>query len=189
MGLISLLFIIPFLCMLSTSFKYRLDVMEFPVHQLPQRWNFQNYVTVIYQNDFSLLYYEFNKVPSLTIHWVNVLLLQWHLCICETSFSVERSSYKCLSFTRRYLDRSPSSEIHYFQNLHTQTRILALIMPGLFAVFWSTSDAPVFMQIPLSNRSSISGWLQSHRRSFLKLILPLANPCLRQRFFWLSLEL
>ena len=51
-GIFALMFIFPFLRMLSTSFKYEIDVMEFPVHLIPQRWNFQNYETVFTKSDF-----------------------------------------------------------------------------------------------------------------------------------------
>ena len=66
-GLFALLFIFPFLWMLSTSFKYEIDVMEFPVHLIPQRWNFQNYVTVFTKSDFPGYYLNSIKVTSLTI--------------------------------------------------------------------------------------------------------------------------
>ena len=52
---------ISILWMLSTSFKYEIDVMEFPVHLIPQRWNFQNYVTVFTKSDFPGYYLNSHK--------------------------------------------------------------------------------------------------------------------------------
>ena len=66
-GIFALMFIFPFLWMLSTSFKYEIDVMEFPVHLIPQRWNFQNYVTVFTKSDFPGYYLNSIKVTFLTI--------------------------------------------------------------------------------------------------------------------------
>ena len=66
-GIFALMFIFPFLWMLSTSFKYEIDVMEFPVHLIPQRWNFQNYVTVFTKSDFPGYYLNSIKVTFITI--------------------------------------------------------------------------------------------------------------------------
>ena len=70
-GIFALMFIFPFLWMLSTSFKYEIDVMEFPVHLIPQRWNFQNYVTVFTKSNF---HYD---------HWRAVYHHYGSICLCK----------------------------------------------------------------------------------------------------------
>lgn len=40
-GALALVFIFPFLWMLSTSFKYEIDVMEFPVRLIPKNGIFR----------------------------------------------------------------------------------------------------------------------------------------------------
>ena len=66
-GALALVFVFPFLWMLSTSFKYEIDVMEFPVRLIPKNWNFQNYVTVFTKSDFPGYYLNSIKVTFITM--------------------------------------------------------------------------------------------------------------------------
>jgi multiple sugar transport system permease protein len=64
----SILFLLPFVWMLSTSFKIEADVFKFPIQWIPERWNgFNNYKEVWFgDNPFYIYYWNSIKVTVLT---------------------------------------------------------------------------------------------------------------------------
>lgn len=66
--LTSLLFLLPFAWMLSTSFKIEADVFTYPIQWIPERWNgFNNYMEVWFGDyPFYLYYWNSLKVAVLT---------------------------------------------------------------------------------------------------------------------------
>src|SRR5659263_268157 len=56
--LISVTMLLPFIWMLSASFKVEADVLTYPIQWIPSRWNVvQNYSTVWNKNSEFILYY------------------------------------------------------------------------------------------------------------------------------------
>lgn len=176
-GAMSLVFVFPFLWMISTSFKYEIDVMEFPVRLIPKNWNFQNYVTVFAKSDFPGYYLNSIKVTSITI--------LGELCITTmAAYAFARLNFRGKKFLlTMYLSTMmiPGPVLLlpkyiYFSQLHLTNTHLALILPGLFSVFGVLLMRQVFMQVPFeyTEAAYIDG--ASHPAIFLKLILPLAKP-------------
>lgn len=176
-GAMSLVFVFPFLWMVSTSFKYEIDVMEFPVRLIPKNWNFQNYVTVFAKSDFPGYYLNSIKVTSITI--------LGELCITTmAAYAFARLNFRGKKFLlTMYLSTMmiPGPVLLlpkyiYFSQLHLTNTHLALILPGLFSVFGVLLMRQVFMQVPFeyTEAAYIDG--ASHPAIFLKLILPLAKP-------------
>ncbi|MCI8515384.1 MAG: carbohydrate ABC transporter permease [Hungatella sp.] len=176
-GAMSLVFVFPFLWMISTSFKYEIDVMEFPVRLIPKNWNFQNYVTVFAKSDFPGYYLNSIKVTSITI--------LGELCITTmAAYAFARLNFRGKKFLlTMYLSTMmiPGPVLLlpkyiYFSQLHLTNTHLALILPGLFSVFGVLLMRQVFMQVPFeyTEAAYIDG--ASHPAIFLRLILPLAKP-------------
>ena len=65
MILISLIMIVPFLWMLSTSFKLQEEVFQYPIQWIPQVFHFGNYVEVWTSIPFPLYYFNSLKVSVL----------------------------------------------------------------------------------------------------------------------------
>ncbi|MGG4128883.1 carbohydrate ABC transporter permease [Paenibacillus illinoisensis] len=65
MLLISLVMIVPFLWMLSTSFKLQEEVFQYPIQWIPQVFHFGNYVEVWTSIPFPLYYFNSLKVSIL----------------------------------------------------------------------------------------------------------------------------
>ncbi|GGH50759.1 MULTISPECIES: carbohydrate ABC transporter permease [Paenibacillus] len=65
MILISLVMIVPFLWMLSTSFKLQEEVFQYPIQWIPQVFHFENYVEVWTSIPFPLYYFNSLKVSIL----------------------------------------------------------------------------------------------------------------------------
>ena len=64
---IALGFIFPFIWMISTSFKFEADVMEFPFHIIPEEINTSNYKTVWQTETFPVYYRNSIFVTVLTV--------------------------------------------------------------------------------------------------------------------------
>ncbi|WP_427181703.1 carbohydrate ABC transporter permease [Paenibacillus sp. TC-CSREp1] len=65
MILISLVMIVPFLWMLSTSFKLQEEVFQYPIQWIPQVFHFENYAEVWTSIPFPLYYFNSLKVSIL----------------------------------------------------------------------------------------------------------------------------
>lgn len=176
-GGLAILFVFPFLWMLSTSFKYEIDVMEFPVRLIPKNWNFKNYVTVFTKSDFPGYYLNSIKVTFLAV--------AGELCITTmAAYAFGRLNFrgKKLLFTLYLSTMMVPGQVLllpkyiYFSQLHITNTHLSLILPSLFSVFGVLLMRQVFMQIPFeyTEAAYIDG--ASHLRIFWNLILPLAKP-------------
>lgn len=176
-GALAVLFIFPFLWMLSTSFKYEIDVMEFPVRLIPKNWNFKNYVTVFTKSDFPGYYLNSIKVTFIAV--------AGELCITTmAAYAFGRLNFrgKKLLFTLYLSTMMVPGQVLllpkyiYFSQLHITNTHLSLILPSLFSVFGVLLMRQVFMQIPFeyTEAAYIDG--ASHLKIFWNLILPLAKP-------------
>ena len=153
-GAFAILCIFPFVWMISTSFKYEIDVMEFPIHIIPTRVNTGNYSYVWTQSDFPLYYLNTIKVAIITVLGE----------ITVTTFAAYASQVMLLP---KYI---------YFSRLHIVNTHAALILPGLFSVFSVLLMRNTFQNIPFefTEAAYIDG--AGHPRIFGQLILPLAKP-------------
>lgn len=176
-GGLALIFVFPFLWMISTSFKYEIDVMEFPVRLIPKNWNFNNYVTVFTKSDFPSYYLNSIKVTLITI--------LGELCITTmAAYAFGRLQFrgKKLLFTIYLSTMMIPGQVLllpkyiYFSQLHITNTHLSLIMPGLFSVFGVLLMRQVFAQIPFEYTEAAYLDGASHPSIFLKLIIPLAKP-------------
>ena len=174
---LALCFIFPFLWMISTSFKYEADVMEFPFHFIPEEINTTNYQTVWQTKSFPI-YYR-NSI------FVTVLTVLGDMCLT----SMAAYSFARLKFRGRniifsiYLSAMmvPTQVLLLpkyiiFGKLGINNTHLALILPGICSIFSIFLLRQFFMTIPqdLSEAAKIDG--AGHVRTFLQVILPLAKP-------------
>lgn len=175
--IIALCFIFPFVWMISTSFKYETDVLEFPFHIIPENINTNNYRTV-WQNKSFFTYYR-NSI------FVTVLTVIGDMCLT----SMAAYSFARLKFRGRnmifyiYISAMmiPSQVLLLpkyiiFSKLGINNTHLALILPGICSIFSIFLLRQFFMTIPqdLSEAAKIDG--AGHLRTFLQVVLPLAKP-------------
>ena len=132
-GIFALMFIFPFLWMLSTSFKCEIDVMEFPVHLIPQRWNFQNYVTVFTKSDFPGYYLNSIKVTFITIIGELCITTMAAYAFARLKFRGKKILFMVYLSTMMVPGQVLLLPKYiYFQSMHITNTHLALILPGLF---------------------------------------------------------
>jgi len=68
LGLLSIVFLVPLIWMLSTSAKFESDVMVFPIEWIPTRWNLIENFKAVWMSDvpFGLFYFNSIKIASIT---------------------------------------------------------------------------------------------------------------------------
>nr|AUG44407.1 hypothetical protein [uncultured bacterium]AUG44423.1 hypothetical protein [uncultured bacterium] len=175
--LLALLFIFPFIWMISTSFKYEIDVMEFPFRLIPKNVNTSNYVTVWTKGNFPLYYRN-----SL---FVTVLTVLGDLCLTSMAayaFARLRFRGKNLIFSCYLAAMMVPTQVLLlpkyiiFGKLGINNTHAALILPGICSIFSIFLLRQFFMSIPydLSEAAKVDG--AGYFRTFAQVILPLAHP-------------
>jgi len=173
--------VLPFLWMISASFKVESDVLKFPVDWIPVRWNvIQNYKEV-WTGRYSILLFYFNSI-KVTIF---TTLLQ------VTVSSMGAYAFSKIKFKFRdglfliYLSMmmipdqvTVVPKFMIFKWLHLYDTHLGLILLGSFSIYGMFLLRQYMTTIPmaLSESAQIDG--AGHFTIFLKIILPITKPAI-----------
>jgi multiple sugar transport system permease protein len=169
----------PFAWMLSTSFKYEIDVMEFPIRLIPKNWNFSNYINVVLGSNFPTYYLNSVKVAVLSVFGQLLITTLAAYAFARLRFRGKEVLYALYLVTMMV----PAQVIIlpkylYFSQLSLTNSHSALILPSLFSVFGVLLMRNAFQSIPfeITEAAYIDG--ASHLRIYAQLIMPLAKPTL-----------
>ena len=173
--------VLPFLWMISASFKVESDVLKFPVDWIPVKWNvIQNYKEV-WTGRYSILLFYFNSI-KVTIF---TTLLQ------VTVSSMGAYAFSKIKFKFRdglfliYLSMmmipdqvTVVPKFMIFKWLHLYDTHLGLILLGSFSIYGMFLLRQYMTTIPmaLSESAQIDG--AGHFTIFLKIILPITKPAI-----------
>lgn len=75
MGLLSILFLMPLLWMLSAAAKFEADVLKFPVEWIPHRWNIVENFKMVWMGDVSFALYYYNSLKLAIIATLLTLII------------------------------------------------------------------------------------------------------------------
>jgi multiple sugar transport system permease protein len=172
---------LPFLWMLSASFKFEIDVFKFPVEWIPKKWNaISNYMEVWSgRYSFPLFYLNSIKVTILTtLAQVTVSALGAY------AFSKIRFKFRDALFLV-YLSMMMIPDqvtivpkfmvFRWFKLFDTH---LGLVLVGSFSIYGMFLLKQYMMSIPesLSESARIDG--AGHGKTFLRIILPMTKPAI-----------
>ncbi|MEH7118994.1 carbohydrate ABC transporter permease [Neobacillus vireti] len=189
--IVSIAFLLPFLWMLSTSFKIEADVFKFPIEWIPKRWNgIENYQEVwLGKYPFALYYWNSIKITVITtlisvtvsamaaygFSKVNFPAGKFLFIIVLTTFMVPQQSILVPQFILyRYLGLFDSH--------------IGLILLGSFSVLGTFMLRQFFMGIHSDyiDAAKIDG--AGHLRIFWSIALPIVRPAIATygilRFIW-----
>ncbi|WP_055106210.1 carbohydrate ABC transporter permease [Paenibacillus ihumii] len=172
--------VVPFLWMISTSFKSPADVFKYPVEWIPSALNWEHHVKVWSGKD-SFAQYYLNSLKISSISVIGAVLL---------------SSLAAYGFSRIEFKGRNAMFLVYLSMMMVPPQVLfvpkfimfewagiynthwALILPGMFTIFGVFMMRQFFMSVPaeISEAAFIDG--AGHFRIFFRLILPLAKPAL-----------
>ncbi|WJH33952.1 carbohydrate ABC transporter permease [Paenibacillus sp. CC-CFT747] len=172
--------IVPFLWMVSTSFKVNADVFRYPIDWLPDTWHLENYRQVwTGANPFYVYYWNSLKITGLTV--AGNLLTS-----AMAGFAFAKLNFKGRSFLfLLYLSTLmiPGQVLLVprfilFDWLHLLNTHYALILPGLFTVLGTFMMRQFFSSLPgeLLEAARVDG--AGYWRMFWQIGLPLTKPAL-----------
>ncbi|MBD2867020.1 carbohydrate ABC transporter permease [Paenibacillus arenilitoris] len=180
MGLFALVMIIPFLWMISTSFKVNGEVFDYPIQWIPNQWNFENYKKVwTGDNPFYLYYFNSLKITVITV--AGNLFTS-----AMAGFAFARLQFKGRNFLfLLYLSTMmiPSQVLLVprfilFDTMKLINTHYSLILPGMFTVFGTFLMRQFFSTLPgeLLEAAKVDG--AGYWRTFWQICLPLTKPAL-----------
>jgi len=168
--------IFPFVWMVSSSFKYERDVLEFPIRLIPKLVNLKNYETVWVKSLFPLYY--LNSIV------VSFYIVAGQVLLCSTAaYGFSRLRFKgrdkifLLYIATMMIPPQVTLLPRFilFRYLGIIDTHAALILPGIFSVFGVFLLRQYFLTIPfdLTEAAVIDG--AGHTRIFWQIMLPLAR--------------
>ncbi|PGT84910.1 MULTISPECIES: carbohydrate ABC transporter permease [Bacillaceae] len=189
--IVSIMFLLPFVWMLSTSFKIEADVFKFPIQWIPERWNgFNNYEQVWFgEFPFYLYYWNSIKVAVLT-----TLVSCTVSALAAYGFSkvdFPAGKWLFLIVLATYMVPPQASLVPQFilyRNIGLFDSHLGLILLGSFSVLGTFMLRQFFMGIhnEYIDAAKIDG--AGHWRIFWSIALPIVRPAVATyailRFIW-----
>ncbi|MFP3126514.1 carbohydrate ABC transporter permease [Ectobacillus funiculus] len=187
----SILFLLPFVWMLSTSFKIEADVFTFPIQWIPERWNgFNNYKEVWFGDyPFYLYYWNSIKVTVLTTMISVVVSAMAAYGFSKVNFPFGNVLFMIVLAT--YMVPAQAILVPQFilyRKIGLFDSHLGLILLGSFSVLGTFMLRQFFMSIhnDYIDAAKIDG--AGHWRIFWSIALPIVRPAIATyailRFIW-----
>ena len=189
--IVSIMFLLPFVWMLSTSFKIEADVFKFPIQWIPERWNgFNNYRQVWFgEFPFYLYYWNSIKVAVLTTLVSSTVSALAAYGFSKVDFPAGKWLFLIVLAT--YMVPPQASLVPQFilyRNIGLFDSHLGLILLGSFSVLGTFMLRQFFMGIhnEYIDAAKIDG--AGHWRIFWSIALPIVRPAVATyailRFIW-----
>jgi len=180
MAFIGVLFIMPFVWMISTSFKYGADVFNYPIEWIPKRVDMSHHIRVWTGKDSLGLYY-YNSLKTTLIPMVVATITGSLAAYGFTKLEFKgRDIFFLLYVSMMMIPPQvlfvPKFIMFDFMGIYNT--LWALILPHCFSVFGVFLMRQSFLSIPkeLSEAAIVDG--ASHLRIWATIILPLSKPIL-----------
>lgn len=191
MGILSLIFISPFIWMISTSFKLEIDVFNYPIEWIPDRTNgFANFQEVWFgDNPFYLYYWNSIKVAVMTtIVSVTVSALAAY-GFSKVKFNAATGLFLVVLAT--YMVPPQASIVPQFllyRGIGLFDTHLGLILIGSFSALGTFMLRQFFMGIQDDYIDAAKMDGAGHARIFFSIALPIVRPAIATyailRFIW-----
>lgn len=174
---IAIVMVLPFIWMISASFKYEADIFTYPIQWIPERWNFSNYASV-WTGRMSFVPFYWNSIK------VTLFSVAGQVLVCSmAAYAFARLRFRgrnavFMLFLASMMIPTQVTLIpkyvlfSWFSLLNTHT---SLILPNLFSAFGIFLLRQFFMGIPteISEAAKIDG--ANEFVIYSRIILPLAR--------------
>ncbi|QGQ95598.1 carbohydrate ABC transporter permease [Paenibacillus psychroresistens] len=174
----AILMILPYIWMISTSFKVNGEVFIYPIEWVPKHWNFDNYKQVwTGPNPFYTYYINSIKITAITV--VGNLLTSAMAGYAFAKINFKGRHWLFLMYLSTMMIPSQVLLVPRFilfdwmKLINTQ---YSLILPGLFTVFGTFLMRQFFSTLPneLLEAARVDG--AGYWRTFWQICLPLTKP-------------
>ncbi len=191
MFLISLMFLLPFIWMLTTSFKLETDVFKYPIEWIPTRWHaIENYKEIwLGANPFYLYYWNSIKVSLITTFVSCTISALAAYGFSKIDFPAGKWLFLIVLAT--YMVPSQAMLVPQFilyRNIGLFDSHLGLIFLGSFSVLGTFMLRQFFLGLHNEYIESAKIDGAGHARIFWQIALPLVRPAVATyailRFIW-----
>ncbi|SDN25303.1 carbohydrate ABC transporter membrane protein 2, CUT1 family [Bacillus sp. OK048] len=187
----SILFLLPFVWMLSTSFKIEADVFKFPIQWIPERWNgFDNYKEVWF-GDYPFYIYYWNTIKVSVITTAVSVVVSSLAAYGFSKVKFPFGNFLFIIVLATYMVPPQAilvPQFILFRKIGLFDSHFGLILLGSFSVLGTFMLRQFFMSIhnDLIEAAKIDG--AGHWRIFWSIALPIVKPAIATygilRFIW-----
>ncbi|CAH1195006.1 L-arabinose transport system permease protein AraQ [Paenibacillus allorhizoplanae] len=180
MFILGLAMIMPFIWMISTSFKSPAEVFEYPIRWIPSHFNMEHHIRV-WTGSMGFATYYMNSIKVAVVCTIGATLLS-----SLAAYSFARITFKgrdTLFLIYLSMMMIPPQVLFVpkfimFEWVGIYNTLWALILPGMISIFGVFLMRQFFIRIPaeISESAFMDG--AGHYRIFLQLMLPLAKPAM-----------
>lgn len=177
---IGIIMVLPFLWMISSSFKNSADIFQFPIRWIPKKWDFMNYKTV-WSGPVPFYVFYFNSIKITFLQVTGSLLTS---SLAGFAFAKIRFKGKEPIFLMYLATMIIPPQVLFvpkfimFDQMHLVNTHLAIILPGMFTAMGTFLMRQFFSTLPneLLEASKIDG--AGYWKMFWQISLPLVKPAL-----------
>ncbi|MEX1028512.1 MAG: carbohydrate ABC transporter permease [Paenibacillaceae bacterium] len=190
-ALLSIIFMLPFIWMLSTSFKIEADVFNYPIQWIPQEWNvFENYKSV-WSGDYPFALYYWNSIKVSLLTTLTSILASACAAYAFAKINFKGRDFMFLLVLATFMVPGQAILVPQFvlyRWLGLFDSHLGLILLGSFSVLGTFMLRQFFLSVhnEFIESAKIDG--ASHFRIFFSIGLPLIRPGIATyailRFIW-----
>jgi len=191
MFIISVIFLLPFLWMLVTSFKVESEVFTYPIQWIPKHWNAIENYREVWAGDYNFYLYYWNSIKVAVITTVLSCLVSALAAYGFSKIKFAGSEAIFLVILITYMIPAQAILVPQFilyRNIGLFDKHLGLILLGAFSVLGTFMLRQFFMGIhqEFIESGKIDG--ANHPRIFFSIALPLVKPAVATyailRFIW-----
>lgn len=176
----ALLMVLPFVWMLSTSFKKPIEVFTYPIQWIPPSFQFENYKDVWFGHDpFWIYYWNSIKVAMFTVIGTVIVSSAAAYGFSRIQFKGRDAIFLVFLMTLMIPDQvTLVPRFIIFNAIGIYDSHLALILPGIFTAFSIFLLRQFYITIPFDFSEAAHMEGAGHFRIWTRIIVPLSMPAL-----------
>ena len=191
MGALSIFFLIPFVWMISSAFKFERDVMRFPIQWIPKSTNVLYNFKAVWMGKVSFFHIYFNSIKIAVIVTLIALIISTMAAYAFTKLRFKGRNLVFMGLISFMIIPDQATLIPRFMlvrwlglyDTHT-----ALIFMGMFSIYFTflLRQFMIGVSDEYIEAAKIDG--AGHLRTFASIVLPLCKPVLATvaiiKFIW-----
>ena len=187
----SLMFLLPFVWMVSTSFKIEADVFKFPIQWIPERWNLINNYKEVWFGKYPFYLYYWNSIKVAVLTTLLSVVVSSMAAYGFSKIRFPAGSWLFIIVLATYMVPPQASLVPQFilyRYIGLFDSHLGLILLGSFSVLGTFMLRQFFMGIhnDFIDAAKIDG--AGHWRIFWSITIPMVRPAIATyailRFIW-----
>ncbi|WP_211748107.1 carbohydrate ABC transporter permease [Paenibacillus sp. Marseille-Q4541] len=191
MGALSILFLIPFIWMISSALKYERDVMRFPIQWIPESFNGLNNFKAVWMGNVPFLQIYFNSVKIAVIVTLITLIISTMAAYSFTKLKFKGRNIVFILLLSFMIIPDQATLIPRFMLIRWMGLYdthFALIFMSMFSIYFTFLLRQFMMGISDEYLEAARMDGAGHLRTFFSIMVPLCRPVIATvaiiKFIW-----